>query len=62
MIIDYKCKKCGNSFFEIVKDADEKVKCPKCGSSDVQRIYKGKYYGKSGGGCTGSCATCSGCH
>lgn len=59
-LIDYKCEKCGNDFFEIVKE-DTKVKCPKCGSEEVKREYKGKYYGKSGGNCSGSCSGCSGC-
>lgn len=59
-LIDYKCEKCGNSFFEIVKDDKEKIICPKCGSADVKREYKGKYYGK-GGSCSGSCNSCPGC-
>lgn len=61
-LIDYKCKKCGDEFFEIVKDEKEKMSCPKCGSDEVSRLYKGKFYGKNGGGCSGSCATCGGCH
>lgn len=60
-VIDYECKKCGKKFFEIVKNADDKVCCPECGSFENARIYKGKYYGKNSGGCTGHCATCSGC-
>lgn len=59
-LIDFKCKECGNEFFEIVKDSNDKVKCPKCSSDNVQRIYKGKFYGK--GSCSGSCSSCSGCH
>lgn len=60
-LIDYKCKDCGKDFFEIVRSDKEKIVCPECKSENVQRIYKGKYYGK-GGGCTGSCSTCGGCH
>lgn len=45
-LIDYKCEKCGSSFFEIVKSGDEKVVCPKCKSDNTKRIYKGKFYGK----------------
>lgn len=61
-LIDYKCEQCGNSFFEIVKNESEKLSCPKCGSSQIKRIYKGKFYGKGGGSCSGkSCAGCSGC-
>lgn len=63
-IIDYKCKKCGKTFFEIVDNLEEKIICPACKSDELERLYKGKYYGKgSGGNCTsGSCAGCSGCH
>ncbi|OPJ62287.1 FmdB family zinc ribbon protein [Clostridium oryzae] len=61
-LIDYKCRKCSNEFFELVKDASEKRNCPKCGSEDTERVYKGKFYGKNGGGCNGSCSGCSGCH
>lgn len=60
-LIDYKCKGCGKSFFEIVNSADEKVACPDCKSEEVERVYKGKYYGK--GSCGGNCSSgCSGCH
>ncbi|MCR3757438.1 FmdB family zinc ribbon protein [Clostridium felsineum] len=61
-LIDYKCSNCGNQFFEIVSSPDEKAKCPECGSEDSERIYKGKFYGKNGGNCTGNCASCGGCH
>lgn len=60
-LIDYKCEKCGNSFFEIVKNENDKVVCPKCKSEDVKREYKGKYFGK-GGNCSGSCSSCPGCN
>ncbi|KYH34886.1 DNA-directed RNA polymerase subunit P [Clostridium tepidiprofundi DSM 19306] len=54
-LIDYKCNKCGKEFFEIVKNADEKVKCPVCGSEDTDRVYKGKFYGN--GNCSGNCSS-----
>lgn len=60
-LIDFKCEKCGNEFFEIVYKYDEKVTCPQCGDDAVKRVFKGKFYGK-GGGCGGGCSTCSGCH
>ena len=60
-LIDYKCGKCGNSFFKIVYSEEHKVLCPKCGNV-VDRIYKGKYYGKNGGGCGGGCSNCGVCH
>lgn len=61
-LIDFKCTKCENEFFEIVKNENEKIICPKCGSEEVRKLYKGKFYGKNGAGCSGSCSTCSGCH
>ncbi|HAZ37028.1 MAG TPA: zinc ribbon domain-containing protein [Clostridiaceae bacterium] len=61
-LIDYKCKDCKNEFFEIVNDANEKIKCPKCNSTNIERLYKGKYYGKSSGNCSHDCGSCSGCH
>ena len=60
-LIDFKCEKCGSSFFEIINNSEEKVQCPKCGSDEVKRVYKGKYYGKNDG-CSGGCSTCGGCH
>lgn len=58
-LIDFKCNKCGKEFFEIL-NGDEKAKCPQCGSEDIKRVYKGKFYGKNS--CGGSCSHCSGCH
>ena len=60
-LIDFKCKECGNEFFEIINGENIDVACSKCGSTKVERIYKGKYYGK-GSSCSGSCSGCSGCH
>lgn len=59
-LIDYKCNECNNEFFEIVNGENTSVSCPKCKSTNVKRIYKGKFYGK-GGGCSGNCSCCSGC-
>lgn len=61
-IIDYRCKGCGKEFFEIVLNSSEKVCCPGCGSEDLERVYKGKYYGKGGACSSGSCSSCPGCH
>lgn len=61
-MIDYKCSECGKEFFEIVTRSDEQVQCPGCKSTQLKRVYKGKFYGK-GGGCNGNCSSgCSGCH
>lgn len=60
-LIDFKCENCGECFFEIVKSDNEKVVCPKCKSTSIVRVYKGKFYGKGGSCSGGSCSGCSGC-
>ncbi|MDF2673592.1 MAG: zinc ribbon protein [Clostridiales bacterium] len=60
-LIDFKCKNCGKEFFEIINKDGEKVFCPECSGENVEKVYKGKFYGKSGS-CSGSCSGCSGCH
>jgi putative FmdB family regulatory protein len=60
-LIDFKCKDCGKEFFEIINGQGEKPVCPECKSKNIERVYKGKFYGK-GAGCAGSCSGCSGCH
>lgn len=72
---DYKCAKCAN-IFEIEKGMKEKVvdlKCPKCASLDVNRVFskprvlRGESalldsHGTSGGNCnTCTNGVCSGC-
>lgn len=52
-LIDFKCRECGEKFFEIVKSSDkDSVKCPKCNSQNVNQIFEGKAgfgaIGKSG--------------
>lgn len=59
-LVDYICKCCGKDFFEIVKNVDERVTCPNCKDENVERVYKGKYYGK-GVNCSGGCGGCGGC-
>ncbi len=68
-LLDFKCNECGEKFEELVFGGNvDKVRCPRCGSNDLKRIYEGKcYFGISGsssgsGGCSGSsCLSCSGC-
>lgn len=36
-LFSYKCEICGNEFEELVRNADEKVQCPKCKSNLVKR-------------------------
>jgi len=62
-IFEYKCKKCGKVFDELVKSCETAVKCPDCGEY-ADRSYSGKVYtatGKSSGSCSGNCSTCGGC-
>ena len=74
-ILQYKCKKCGKRFEELVKSHTDTVVtetqlkesggvCPDCGG-ETQRDYSGEMYsatGKQTKKCTGHCATCGGCH
>ena len=63
-ILQYKCKKCGKRFEELVKSHTDTVVCPDCGG-ETQRDYSGETYsatGKQTKKCTGHCATCGGCH
>ena len=42
----YQCKKCGKKFQEILsfrEYAEEKRKCPKCGSRSVEQLLEGFY-------------------
>ncbi len=72
--VDYKCNDCNeiNEYYINSEDAD-KLKCPKCGSRDLTRVFAavqckcqpgsetcsgGHSNGKS---CSGSCSGCSGC-
>ena len=36
-IFEYLCKECGSEFETLVKNADSKVECPKCGKAKVER-------------------------
>ncbi len=38
-LFEFKCKKCGNQFEELVfsSSGDEEIKCPKCGSVKVEK-------------------------
>ena len=62
-LLDYKCKKCGKEFEELVKTVDAEVLCPACGEK-AERIYYGKVdgaLGKKSHSCSGHCSTCGGC-
>ncbi len=36
-IYEYSCPKCGKEFEKLVKSSSEKVDCPKCSNSKVER-------------------------
>ena len=62
----FRCKNCAHQFEQLTSISKrDAVRCPKCGQ-EVARVYEGQcaYGGKRGaeGGCSGSCACCSGCH
>lgn len=62
--LEYICPQCGYITEELVKSADDQPECPTCKNKMVRR-YDGKMYsstGKKGGGCSGDCKHCSGCH
>jgi len=59
---EFRCRKCGATFEELVKRADEEVKCPKCGSARLEKLFS--RLGAVGGGSgsselNSSCPTCS---
>ncbi len=63
-VFQYKCKKCGKSFEELVKKFDDEVHCPACGSP-AERVWNGEMFsstGKTSKKCSGNCKTCNGCH
>jgi putative FmdB family regulatory protein len=69
-IFEYKCKKCGKEFEELVRNSEEKINCPKCESPKVEKkmsVFAHKTSGKfvssaPSSGCShchsGSCSTC----
>ncbi len=61
----FKCKKCGEIYSVFVPHSEtERVRCPKCGEVEKERLYrKFSFISNSGGanGCSGSCGGCSGC-
>jgi len=59
---EFRCRKCGVTFEELVKRADEKVKCPECGSARLEKLYSrlGAVVGGSESSkLSASCPTCS---
>ncbi len=68
---DLRCRECGNTFSKQLSFAERKnVVCEKCGSKEIEPIFKRcNLMGKGGGGetssgsssCSGGCSGCSGC-
>ena len=63
-ILQYKCRKCGKRFEELVAKFDDAVLCPDC-KEPCERDWSGEIYsstGKKSKKCSGNCKTCGGCH
>jgi putative FmdB family regulatory protein len=61
-IFEYKCDKCGAQFENLVKNADEKVVCSKCGSKKVvKQLSSFSASVKEGGNNSCSVSSCSTC-
>jgi len=65
-IFEYKCKKCGHKFEELVS-GKEKISCPKCGSENLEKLIsnfnskqKDSSSACSDGTCNIGCPTCRG--
>ena len=65
-IFEYKCQNCGHRFEELVLEK-EKIKCPKCGSHSLNKLFSTfnispKSNGKNSQGCQGGiCNICPAC-
>lgn len=60
-IYEYECKKCGNSFEELVRSAEESApKCPQCGDADTVKKLS-TFSASMGGAATGGSCTSGGC-
>ena len=70
-IHEYFCKKCEKEFEELILSKEEKVFCPECGGSRVQKLMssaafrtqgRAMSHSSSGGGCSScSASSCSSC-
>jgi putative FmdB family regulatory protein len=58
-IYEYKCKDCGMAFEALVRSFDsEAVRCPGCGSGNMERLISASYMIKMGAAAPGT--TCCG--
>jgi putative FmdB family regulatory protein len=71
-LYEFQCLGCKTEFEELVRNAEEKVECPKCGKSKVKRLMskvafkcEGSSMRTTAGGGGSGCSTCrpgpSGC-
>jgi len=53
-IYEYECKKCGESFEQLVFGGEEFVRCPRCGSRNIDRLMSctHSFGDDSGAGCS----------
>ncbi|MCR4427403.1 MAG: zinc ribbon domain-containing protein [Firmicutes bacterium] len=64
-IFEFRCKKCGRKFEELVCGPSS-VACPDCGGSDVEKLFStfgyrsGSGFKSSTGGGRSACASCGG--
>jgi putative FmdB family regulatory protein len=64
-IFEYKCKKCGKQFEELVSgDRNKAIPCPSCKSSETEKLMSAIgsiSMGKSIGPCGSSCSSAASC-
>lgn len=49
-LLDFRCKKCNEKFFEIVNSSNkDSISCPKCGSKNIGQIFEGSSFGPNSG-------------
>jgi putative FmdB family regulatory protein len=53
---EFKCKQCGQQYEELVRNNEEKVSCPKCGSDQTYKLIS-TFAPKMAGGAAPSCST-----
>lgn len=58
-IYEYECPKCGErlELRRSMSDSDRDVKCPKCGTENVRRVFSTFATTSSGSSCTPSSST-----
>jgi len=69
-IFEYRCPRCRHSFEQIVRSARERVRCPKCDSSSVEKQLsvfsspgsRSEESTAPAGGCGGCGPNGCGCH